>query len=81
MAYRHVLPFSSTAGMVLYLAAMSFDLGGRSIAFIDGPLAKRVFGHDREEETILKFLARWNSKSGNQEAEDTFYAFVRQEGI
>ena len=81
MAYRRILPFSSTAGMQLYRAATSIGLGGCAIASVDGPLANRVFGLDGEEETILYAMPVGTVNPDNQEAEDAFYAFVRQEGL
>lgn len=72
MAYRHVLPFSLTADMVLYLAAMSFDPGGCAIAFADGPLANRVFGLEVEEETTFYSMPVGNVGPNNQKAGDAF---------
>ena len=65
----------------LYLAATSIGLGGCAIASVDGPLANRVFGLDGEEETIFYAMPIGTVDPDNQEAEDAFYAFVRQEGL
>ena len=65
----------------LYLAATSIGLGGCAIASVDGPRANRVFGLDGEEETIFYAMPVGTVDLDNQEAEDAFYAFVRQEGL
>ena len=65
----------------LYLAATSIGLGGCAIASVDGPLANRVFGLDGEEETIFYAMPIGTVNPDDQEAEDAFYAFVRQEGL
>ena len=65
----------------LYLAATSIDLGGCAIAAVDGPLANSMFGLDGEEETIFYAMPVGTVSPANQEAEDAFYAFVRQEGL
>ena len=57
---------------VLYLAAMSFDPGGCSIAFADGPLANRVFGLEAEEETTFYSMPVGNVGPNNQKAGDAF---------
>ena len=65
----------------LYLAATSIGLGGCAIASVDGPLANCVFGLDGEEETIFYAMPVGTVSPADQEAEDAFYAFVRQEGL
>ena len=65
----------------LYLATTSIGLGGCAIASVDGPLANRVFGLDGEEETIFYAMPVGTVSPADQEAEDAFYAFVRQEGL
>lgn len=65
----------------LYLAATSIGLGGCAIASVDGTLTNRVFGLDGEEETIFYAMPVGTVNPDDQEAEDAFYAFVRQEGL
>lgn len=65
----------------LYLAATSIGLGGCAIASVDGLLANRMFGLDGEEETIFYAMPIGTVNPANQEAEDAFYSFVRQEGL
>lgn len=65
----------------LYLAATSIGLGGCAIAAVAGPEANRAFGIDGEEETIFYAMPVGTVDPEDQEAEDAFYAFVRQEGL
>ena len=65
----------------LYLSATSIRLGGCAIAAVDGPAANLVFGIDGKEETIFYAMPVGTVNPSNQEAEDAFYAFVRQEGL
>ena len=65
----------------LYLAATSIGLGGCAIAAVDGPEANAMFGIDGVEETIFYSMPVGTVNEANQEAEDAFYAFVKQEGL
>lgn len=65
----------------LYLAATSIGLGGCAVASVDGPEANRAFGVDGTEETIFYAMPVGTIDEGDREAEDAFYAFVRQEGL
>ncbi|MBQ8160390.1 MAG: SagB/ThcOx family dehydrogenase [Clostridia bacterium] len=65
----------------LYLAATSISLGGCAIAAVDGAEANRAFGLDGQEETIFYAMPVGTVRPEDEEKEDAFYAFVRQEGL
>ena len=65
----------------LYLAATSIGLGGCAVASVDGPEANRAFGVDGKEESIFYSMPVGTVDPKDMEAEDAFYAFVRQEGL
>ena len=65
----------------LYLAATSIGLGGCAVASVDGPEANRAFRVDGTEETIFYAMPVGTIDEKDREAEDAFYAFVRQEGL
>ena len=65
----------------LYLAATSIGLGGCAVASVDGPEANQAFGVDGAEETIFYAMPVGTVDEKDREAEDAFYAFVREEGL
>lgn len=80
-AHPTVLIDSGHVTQNLYLAATSIGLGGCAVAAVDGPTANRAFGLDGEEETIFYAMPVGTVDPADQEQEDAFYAFVRQEGL
>lgn len=80
-AHPTVLIDSGHITQNLYLAATSIGLGGCAVASVDGPGADRAFGLDGEEETIFYAMPVGTVNPDDREAEDAFYAFVRQEGL
>ncbi len=65
----------------LYLAATSIGLGGCAIASVDPPSANRMFGLDGEEETIFYAMPVGTVREEDKDAEDEFYAFVKEQGL
>ena len=65
----------------LYLAATSIGLGGCAIAAIDPDLSNKVFDLDGKEETIFYAMPVGTVFEKDAEAENEFYAFVREEGL
>lgn len=65
----------------LYLAATSIGLGGCAIAAIDPDLSNKVFDLDGKEETIFYAMPVGTVSEKDAEAENEFYAFVREEGL
>ena len=64
----------------LYLAATSVGLGGCAVAAIDPDVANEAFCLDGKEETIFYAMPVGKIRKDDREAEDAFYAFVREEG-
>ena len=58
---------------------MPIGLGGCAIAFVGGPLANHILGLDGEEQTIFCAMPVGTVNPDNQEAEEVFYAFIREE--
>lgn len=65
----------------LYLAATSIGLGGCAIASVDPPSANKEFGLDGIEETIFYAMPVGTVREEDKDAEDEFYAFVREQGL
>ncbi len=65
----------------LYLAATSIGLGGCAIAAVDPEIANRALTLDGEEETVFYAMPVGTIQPSDREAENAFYAFVKQEGL
>ncbi|MBR0154337.1 MAG: SagB/ThcOx family dehydrogenase [Lachnospiraceae bacterium] len=65
----------------LYLAATSIGRGGCAIAAVEPKPANEGFGLDGEEECIFYAMPVGCVRPEDREAEDAFYAFVREEGL
>ena len=65
----------------LYLAATSIGLGGCAVAAVDGNDANHAFGLDGQEEAIFYAMPVGTITPADQEAEDAFYAFVKEQGL
>lgn len=65
----------------LYLAATSIGLGGCAIAAVDPASANKEFGLDGVEETIFYAMPVGTIRAEDAEAEEDFYAFVREQGL
>ncbi len=65
----------------LYLAATSIGLGGCAIAAVEPEIADRAFTLDGVEETVFYAMPVGTVRPSDREAENEFYAFVKQEGL
>ncbi len=80
-AHAPILMDSGHVTENLYLAATSIGLGGCAIAAVDPPAANGQFGLDGEEETVFYAMPVGTVRREDDEAENAFYAFVREEGL
>ena len=81
--YAHV-PMMMDAGHItenVYLAATSIHRGGCAIAAVDGRAADQAFGLDGIEETIFYAMPVGTIRASDRQAEQDFYAFVREQGL
>ncbi|MBQ6221828.1 MAG: SagB/ThcOx family dehydrogenase [Solobacterium sp.] len=78
-------PISRTdAGHVtenLYLAATSIGLGGCAVGAIDPQICNSAFGVDGVEEFIFYAMPVGTISPKDKDADDYFYAFVKEEGL
>ncbi|MBQ6451376.1 MAG: SagB/ThcOx family dehydrogenase [Solobacterium sp.] len=65
----------------LYLASTSIGLGGCAVGAIDPALCNEAFGVDGKEEFIFYAMPVGTISAKDRQAEDDFYAFVREEGL
>ena len=65
----------------LYLSATSIGLGGCAIAAVEPKLADKEFGLDGVEETVFYAMPVGKISVKDKEAENEFYAFVKEEGL
>ena len=65
----------------LYLAATSIGLGGCAIAAVDERCANRAFDLDGEEESIFYAMPVGTVRPEDQQKEDEFYTFVKQQNL
>jgi len=65
----------------LYLAATSIGLGGCAIAAVDADTANEQFGLDKSEETVFYAMPVGTVREEDRDAEEDFYAFVREAGL
>ncbi len=65
----------------LYLAATSIGLGSCAIAAVEPQSANEAFTLDGAEETVFYAMPVGTVCSADREAENAFYAFVKQEGL
>ena len=80
-AHRPALIDAGHMGQNLYLACSALNLGTCGIAAFDNKICDPLFEMDGEEEfTVYTFPVGTISKN-DQEKEDAFYAFVREEGL
>lgn len=80
-AHAPILMDSGHVTENLYLAATSIGLGGCAIAAVDPPVANEAFTLDGMEETIFYAMPVGKIRPEDQQAEEEFYAFVREEGL
>ena len=81
--YAHV-PMMMDAGHItenVYLAATSIHRGGCAIAAVDGRIADQAFGLDGKEETVFYAMPVGAIRAEDRQAEQDFYAFVREQGL
>jgi SagB-type dehydrogenase family enzyme len=79
-AHAPILMDSGHVTENLYLAATSIGLGGCAVAAVDPGAANEQLGLDGEEETVF-YAMPVGAVKADDEAEDAFYAFVREEGL
>ena len=77
-AHAPILMDSGHVTENLYLAATSIGLGGCAIAAVDPPVANEAFTLDGQEETIFYAMPVGKIRPEDQQAEEEFYAFVRE---
>lgn len=63
----------------VYLACESIGLGGCAVAALDGKSCDKKFQLDGEEEFIFYSMPIGHVKKDDKQAEDVFYAFVKEE--
>ncbi|MBQ6388677.1 MAG: SagB/ThcOx family dehydrogenase [Mogibacterium sp.] len=80
-AHGPVLIDSGHITQNLYLAAESIGLGGCAIAAVEPQKADAIFGLDGVEESIFYAMPVGTIRNEDRDAEDAFYAFVREEGL
>lgn len=80
-AHAPVLMDSGHITQNLYLAATAIGLGGCAVAAVEPPVANKAFGLDGVEETIFYAMPIGTVDPSDQESEDAFYAFVKEEGL
>ena len=80
-AHAPILMDSGHVTENLYLAATSIGLGGCAIAAMDPPTANEAFTLDGREETIFYAMPVGKIRPEDQQAEEEFYAFVREKGL
>ena len=81
VAHAPVLMDSGHVTQNLYLAATSIGLGGCAIAAVEPEIADRAFTLDGVEETVFYAMPVGTVRPSDREAENAFYAFVKQEGL
>lgn len=64
-----------------YLACTSVGLGGCAIAAVDGTVADQAFSYGSEEETIFYSMPVGAISEQDQEEENNFYAFVKEQSL
>ena len=77
-AHAPILMDSGHVTENLYLAATSIGLGGCAIAAVAPPVANEAFGLDGAEETVFYAMPVGKIRPEDQQAEEEFYAFVRE---
>lgn len=80
-AHAPILMDSGHVTENLYLAATSIGLGGCAIAAVDPEICNRAFGLDGVEEAMFYAMPVGTIRPQDRSAEDSFYAFVREEGL
>lgn len=80
-AHRPVLIDAGHVGENLYLAATALKLGCCAIAAFDRPTCDAMFELDGEEEFVIYTTTVGCVSEEDKEAEQSFYAFVKKEGL
>lgn len=80
-AHAPILMDSGHVTQNLYLAATSIGLGGCAIAAVDPEAANAQLGLDGAEETVFYAMPVGTVRREDRQAEDRFYAFVREQGL
>lgn len=80
-AHAPILMDSGHVTENLYLAATSIGLGGCAIAAVAPQIANEAFSLDGREETVFYAMPVGKIRPEDQQAEEEFYAFVREDGL
>ena len=80
-AHAPILMDSGHVTENLYLAATSIGLGGCAIAAVEPQIANEAFTLDGQEETVFYAMPVGKIRPEDQQAEEEFYAFVRENGL
>jgi len=80
-AHAPILMDSGHVTENLYLAATSIGLGGCAIAAVAPQIANEAFSLDGQEETVFYAMPVGKIRPEDQNAEEEFYAFLREEGL
>ena len=80
-AHRVVLIDAGHVTQNLYLAATSIGRGGCAIGSVDMDCADQAFELDGEEEFIFYAMPVGTVSQNDRDEEDSFYSFVREEGL
>ena len=80
-AHAPILMDSGHVTENLYLAATSIGLGGCAIAAVEPQIANEAFSLDGREETVFYAMPVGKIRPEDQQAEEEFYAFVREKGL
>lgn len=78
-AMRLILLDAGHVSENLYIAATALGLGTCAIGAMDTPSADELFGLDGEEEMIFYAMPVGHIDSSNEEGEQAFYAFLKEE--
>ena len=65
----------------LYLACEALGLGGCAVAAVEPDVCNRAFGLDGTEESIFYAMPVGTVRAADKPAEDSFYDFVREQGL
>lgn len=80
-AHRIALVDAGHVGENLYLAATALHLGSCAIGAFDGPYVNRLFQMDGIQEFTVYAAVAGCIEDRNQEKEQAFYAFVKEENL
>ena len=80
-AHAPILMDSGHVTQNLYLACEALGLGGCAVAAVEPDVCNRAFGLDGTEESIFYAMPVGTVRAADKPAEDSFYDFVREQGL